>query len=130
LKLTSQEITDGLAKVPMPVVTTTNETKVLSGYTCKQAILKTTEDDGTVTTDTIYYTSEIGCADLNFSTPFKDVPGAVLQYTEYTAQIQATASYKVKEIKKSKVSDNVFLIPDDYKEVTKEEFKKAFGGGE
>ena len=32
-------------------------------------------------------------------------------------------------VKKSKVSDNVFLIPSDYKEVTKEELQKAFGGG-
>jgi GLPGLI family protein len=131
LKLSTQEVADINAKSPAPTVVFTKETKKILDYTCKQAILTTKEDDGTTTTDTIYYSDEIGCKDLNFSEPsFKDIPGAVLQYSQFNSQINATSVYTVKEIKKSKVSDNIFLIPSDYKEVTREEFKKAFGGGE
>ena len=88
LKLSAQEITDGLAKVPASTVNKTSDTKVISGYTCKKAILSTKEEDGSISIDTIYYTEDIGCADLNFSTKFKDIPGAVLQYTEYMPQPQ------------------------------------------
>ena len=128
LKLTTADITDGLAKNPMPTVKTTNDTKEILGFTCKKAILTTKNENDSITADTIYYTDQIGCKDINFSTQFKDIPGTVLQYTEYTPQIEATAVYTAKEIKKSKISDNVFLIPSDFKEVTKDEFKKAFGG--
>jgi hypothetical protein len=128
LKLTTAEITESLAKVTMPVVTITTDTKVIAGYTCKKAILTTTEEDGTITNDTIYYSDEIGCKDLNFSTQFKDIPGTVLEYSMYVDQIEANMKYTAKEVKKEKVSDNIFLIPSDYQEVTKEEFKKAFGG--
>ena len=128
LKLSSQEITEGLAKLPVSTVNKVSDTKIIAGFNCKKAIITTTEEDESVSSDTIYYTEDIGCADLNFSTTFKDIPGAVLQYTEYTPQIDATATYIATEVKKSKVSDNAFLIPSDYKEVTKEEFKKTFGG--
>lgn len=128
LKLTSAEITESLAKATMPVVTTTTDTKVIAGYTCKKAILTSTEEDGTITNDTIFYSDEIGCSDLNFSTQFKDIPGAVLEYSVYVDQINANMKYIAKEVKKTKISDNIFLIPSDYQEVTKEEFKKAFGG--
>ncbi|MFH0866059.1 MAG: hypothetical protein V1904_07680 [Bacteroidota bacterium] len=128
LKLTSAEIAESLAKDSMPVITTTSDTKVIAGYTCKKAILATTDEDGTITNDTIYYSDEIGCSDLNFDTPFKDIPGAVLEYSIYIDQINANMKYTAKEVKKEKVSDNLFLIPSDYQEVTMEEFKKVFGG--
>ncbi|NTW32230.1 MAG: hypothetical protein HGB12_06350 [Bacteroidetes bacterium] len=128
LKLTAQEISDALAKVTMPKLNITQETKVIAGYTCKKAILTSTDDEGTVSNDTIFFTEEIGCADVNFSTQFKEVPGSVLEYSEVDPQVNSKVIYTVKEIKKSKVSDNIFLIPSDYQEMTKEEFKKAFGG--
>jgi hypothetical protein len=131
VKMSTQELNDAMSKTPSPSVNITKETKVISGFTCKQAILTTKEDDGTTNIDTIYFSDEIGCKDLNFSDPtFKDIPGAVLQYTEFNSQINATTVYTVKEIEKTKVNDKVFLIPSDYKEVTKDELKKMFGGGE
>ena len=78
-------------KSSSPTVNITKETKdIISGFTCKQAILTTKEDGGTTETDTIYFSDEIGCKDLNFADPnFKDIPGAVLQYTEFDPQISA-----------------------------------------
>jgi GLPGLI family protein len=128
LKLSATDISEGMAKVNIPKVEITQDTKVIAGFTCKKAILTTVLEDSSMIKDTIYYTEEIGCSDLNFSSTFKDVPGAILEYTEYIAQMEATSVYVAKEVKKSKISDNVFLIPSDYQEVTKEEFKKAFGG--
>ena len=130
LKYTSQQITEQMANTAMPVVTLTKDTKVIEGFSCKKAILATTQEDGTSKSDTIYYSDEIGCSDLNFSDTFKDVPGAVLEYTTFSPELDAKVAVCVKEVKKAKVSDNAFLIPSDYKEVTEEELKTMFGGGQ
>lgn len=128
IKLAPADLAEELAAAPAPTVNITTETKVISGFNCKKAIL-TTKEDSTITTDTIYFTEEIGCKDLNFSNPnFKDIPGAVLQYSEFNSQLNATAVYTVSEIKKSKVSDNIFLIPSNFRELTKEQATKMFGG--
>ena len=127
-KLSTEEITEGLAKNPAPTIKTTNDTKVIFGYTCKKAILTSKSENDSIISDTVYYTEQIGSKDVNFSSPYKDIPGTLLQYTEYDPRVEATVVYRAKEIKKSKVSDNVFLIPSDCKELTKEEFKKALGG--
>lgn len=127
VKTTSEEITTELAKATLPVITTSTDTKVIAGYTCKKAILTTTEDDGTVTSDTIFYSDEIGCSGINFDTPYKDIPGTILEYSTYVEQIDANMKYVAKEVKKSKVSDKVFLMPSDFQEVTKDELKKSLG---
>lgn len=127
VKTTSAEITAELAKLPTPVITTTTDTKVIAGYTCKKAILTTTEDDGTVTNDTIFYSDEVGCSDINFDSQYKDIPGTILEYSTYVEQISATMKYVAKEVKKSKISDKEFLIPSDFQEVTKDELKKSLG---
>jgi GLPGLI family protein len=128
LKQTEADITASMAKLPMPVVNITAETKTIAGYLCKKAILTTNEEDGTVSNDTIYFTEELGCKDYNFSSSYKDVPGVVLEYSQYIDQISASMKYTARLVKKEKVADTEFMIPSDYQEVTKEELKKAFGG--
>jgi hypothetical protein len=128
IKQTEQEIAADLAEIPMPTINITNETKVISGYTCKKAILTTKNENDSITTDTVYYSEQIGCADLNFYEQYKGIPGAKLEYTVYIAQIDVTAKYTIKEIEKKKISDNIFLVPSDYIEKTKEELEKMFGG--
>lgn len=128
LKKTEAEITASMAQTPMPTVNITVETKTIAGYLCKKAILTTNEEDGTVSNDTIYFTEDLGCKDYNFSSSFKDVPGVVLEYSQYIDQISASMKYLARLVKKEKISDTEFIIPNDYQEVTEEELKKAFGG--
>lgn len=130
LKQTEADINEKLSKEPPKTVNITQESKVISGYTCKKAIVTTTEEDGTVINDTLYFTEELGCKDINFSSGYKDIPGKILQYSVYNTEMQFSTFYTVKEIKKSKISDNIFLIPSDYKETTEEELNKMFGGDE
>jgi len=130
LKKTEADINKEQTDEPKPIVNITPETKVISGFTCKKAIVTTTLEDGTVNNDTLFFTEDIGCKDINFSSGYKDIPGKILQYSVYNTEMQFLTSYTVKEIKKSKISDNIFLIPSDYKETTEEELKKMFGGDE
>lgn len=128
VKYTAADTAEIMSKITLPTVNVTTETKVISGYTCKKAILTSTTEEGTVVNDTVYFSDEIGCKDINFLSTFKSIPGYVLESSEYEAQMEGSVVKKVKEIKKSKISDNVFLIPAEAKEMTKEEFKKTFGG--
>ncbi|HNW98958.1 MAG TPA: hypothetical protein PKK00_11165 [Bacteroidales bacterium] len=122
----SVKLKEEFSKVTISV-NKSDETKTIAGYTCKKAIVSIKDEEGSVINDTIYYTEEIGCSNLNFSTQYKDIPGAVLEYSIYIDQIEASMKYTAREVKKSKVSDNIFLIPSDYKEVTEEELKKQLG---
>lgn len=128
LKQTEKDITDALAKLPTPTVSITQETKTIATYLCKKAILTTTEEDGTISNDTIFYTEDLGCADYNFSTPYNGIPGVILEYSQFVEQINGTMKYTATLVKKGKVADTEFLIPSDFQEVTLEELKKAFGG--
>ncbi len=128
LKQSEKDITDALAKLPTPVINFTQETKTIATYICKKAILTTTEEDGTVSNDTIFYTEDLGCADYNFSTPYKGIPGVILEYSQFVEQINGTMMYTATLIKKGKIAETEFLIPSDFQEVTLEELKKAFGG--
>ncbi len=130
VKYTAADTAEVMSKIKIPTVKIAAETKVISGFTCKKAILTSTNDDGTTVNDTVYYSEEIGCKDINFMSEFKNVQGTILESTQYSSQVEGTIVKKTKEIKKGKVADTVFMIPSDAKEMTKEEFKKMFGGGE
>lgn len=126
-RLTEKEISEDRAKVPEPKVTITTDTKVIAGITCKKATIISEDEEGTVSNDTVYFSEEIGCANINFAELYSGIPGLILEYTEFNPEADFTATFNAKEIKKTKVSDNIFLIPGDYKEVTKEELKSMFG---
>lgn len=107
-----------------------NETKIIAGYTCKKAMITLTPKDtaeGEPQTIMVYYCPELGGKELNQGNVFYDIDGLMLEY-----QIDA-GDFKVKfsatEVKKGGVSITDFLIPDEFKELTLEEFKKQFGGG-
>ena len=105
-----------------------DSTKTVSGYVCKRAIftVKGKEDDA-VTIIPVWYTDEFGGAELNYGGQFHGLKGYALEYEMTVKGIKTVTT--TKEIKKGKVSENDFLVPSDYKEVTKEEMKKMFGGG-
>lgn len=128
IKLTPEQINEQLATLPTSQVKLTDVTKQISGYKCKQAIISTTQEDNSVKVDTAYYCEEIGCGSINFSSKFKEIPGMLLQYSEFNPQLNASSVYTLKEIKKEKVSDDLFIAPSDYKETTMDELKSMFGG--
>jgi hypothetical protein len=47
---------------------------------------------------------------------------------EKMAGMDITLKYTVSEVKKGKISDKIFMLPADYKELSPEDAKKMFGG--
>ncbi len=105
-----------------------DSTKTIAGFVCKKAVFTVkSKDDDTETIIPVWYTEELGGDLLNYGGQFHGLKGFALEY-EMTAKGIKTVT-TTKEIKKGKVSENDFLVPSDYKEVTKEEMKKMFSGG-
>lgn len=128
IKMSAAQIAEQMMELPSPKVKLTDVSKQISGYKCKQAIISTTQEDNSVTTDTAYYCEDIVCESINFSSQYKEIPGMLFEYSEFNPQLNATSVYTIKEIKKEKISDDLFVIPADYKETTMDELKTMFGG--
>lgn len=61
VKDTVKDSTKISGKQDAPKVNITQETKVISGYTCKKAIVTYKTEDGEVSNDTLFYAEDIGC---------------------------------------------------------------------
>lgn len=96
----------------------TSETKNIAGVTCRQVIIT----DSTNHTYPVYYTSEIAVNDPNWSSPFKEIEGLLMEYSISLGGM--VMSLKAKEIINTKNEPSFFEIPEGY-EIIKDpsEFK-------
>jgi GLPGLI family protein len=103
-------------------ITITDETKMIAGYKCAKATVEV-KDNGKVD---VYFTKDLGVNSKNASGPFKQIDGAVLEYsmTQQGMEMKFSAS----TVSKEKVADSKFIIPEGYKKVTRDELMKSFGG--
>jgi len=83
-----------------------NESKLILGYDCKKAILKT--KDGSVYT--VFYATGIIPSVREFEYQFKDIPGFVLEYS-IKAQDESLVNFKAVKISLSPVKASLFDIP-------------------
>lgn len=123
IKVPKEDVEKQLKEVPVAKVEFFEETKKIAGYNCKK--VEITEGDNTTTA---YYSTDFNCPEINWATPYKDIKGVLLEYS--TSQQGITAKYTAKEVKETKVKDNKFTVPVGFKELTPDEAKKMFGGGE
>jgi hypothetical protein len=115
-KQNTEEIDAEIAEKPEPVITYSDETKTIAGYVCKKAEYVEKEDDK-VTTSVIYYTEDLGGQILNYGDSFNKLKGVALESVTTTPDgiiVTLTAT----EVKKGKVKDTDFLLPDDYVELS------------
>lgn len=123
IKVSAEDVDKQLKETPAAKVEFFEETKKIAGYNCKK--VEITEGDNTTTA---YFTTELNCSDINWASPYKEIKGVLLEYS--TTMQGITAKYTAKEVKETKVKDSKFTIPVGYKELTPDEAKKMFGGGE
>jgi GLPGLI family protein len=130
IKKTKEEIEKEIEKNPSPKIVLSDETKEIAGYTCKKAEITTMDPDqgDKEITFTVYYSEELGNEKLNFEGLFRGLNGLPLEYNidANSMKMKFTAT----SVKKQKVTDKDFEIPEGYKEVTKEELQNMFGGGQ
>lgn len=121
IKSTKEEYEKGQKDQPKGKVTVMEEYKTIAGYKCKKAEI--TSGDDVVT---VYFTEDITSASANAISNMDDLKGLAL---EYSMDVQGlTMKFTAKEVKAGKVAKSEFRIPSGYRELTKEEAKKMFGG--
>ena len=105
-----------------PEVKLIDETKVIAGYNCKKAEI--TKDGETME---VFYTNEIKVPfDKNSQYQVEGIEGVLLEYV--MEQQGMTMTFKVKEVKKGKLSGSLFTVPSDFQKKTMDELNTMFGG--
>lgn len=124
IKMTEEDMKANEPKTE-PTVTLMNDTKEIAGYKCKKAEIKLNDAENTVTT--VYYAPELGNRDMNWQkSTMKGIDGFPMEFE--TRQQGMTMKFVVKSVSKEDVADSKFSIPSDYKETSKEDLQKMFGG--
>lgn len=100
----------------------TPETKMIAGYKCKKMKIKKAEDT-TVVFDA-YYTSEIGNESINSLSPYSGIDGMLMQYR--LRKMGLEMEFTAKSVKKINIPDDAFMIPQNFKKVSKEEMQQFF----
>ena len=98
----------------------TEETREIAGFTCRHAIARF-PDDGIEPFD-IWYTEEIPLDHPNGNSPFRDVPGVMLEFNSLLGDV--TMHLQARKFEAVDVHDREFKSPDNYKLVTKTEMEK------
>jgi len=86
----------------------TSEKKEIAGVSCKQAIIT----DSTNHTYPVYYTEEIAIKQPNWSSPFRDIDGLLMEYSISLGGI--VMNLKAREIVKMVTEKSYFDIPEGY----------------
>jgi hypothetical protein len=121
-----EEMEKEAAERPAPVITYLDTTKIIAGYPCKKALMVITGKEGKTMNMEVYYTREITGVNLNLGS-FQGLDGFPLEFS--TKQGPVTMMFTATTVKRSKVKKNVFDVPEGYKQVTEEELRNMFGGG-
>ena len=101
-------------------ITPGNSTKMIAGYTCKNAHIEV-KDDTTSYEFECWYTDELGTEDINWCSPFSPIKGVLMEYQieRFDVAMKFTAS----EVRLVEIPDENFILSDKYKEITSEEMK-------
>lgn len=122
---TKEENEKALSEITPYKITETNEIKKIAGYDCIKYEVSDDNDKFE-----FYVAKDLIVNNLNWNTPYKDINGVLLEYTQKNKEHGVTIKYTAKEVKKGKIKDNLFEIPDGFTKMTVEDFKQMFGGGE
>ncbi|MDZ7740233.1 MAG: hypothetical protein U5Q03_00275 [Bacteroidota bacterium] len=106
----------------------TGETREIAGHDCKKVIVhvknKETEDETDIT---VFYTDKYEIGNIySDKAMFEKINGLMLQYEIDTKGMKMV--FTATDVKKKKVSDDEFEIPEGYTETTQEELRRNFGG--
>jgi hypothetical protein len=98
-------------RVPLKV-RYTDEVKEIAGIKCHQALVT----DSTDNSYTVYYTEQLGKSDYNWSTPFKDIKGMMMDYTIRFDNV--IMKLTAKEVIHEPNDSSLFQVPEGYEVIT------------
>lgn len=127
MEMSAEELEADLEEEADMDVEITGETKMIAGYTCKKALVKSKESEAENVEMVVYFTDELGSGMLNYNNPvFKDVEGVMMEYSMQEKDMSMT--FSAISVTKEKVSDDEFEIPEGYNVMSMSQFESMFGG--
>jgi GLPGLI family protein len=100
----------------------TNDIKEIAGFKCKK-VIATKVDDPTITFD-VWYTEEIDVQSPNFSNPYAEIKGMLMEYRLKKFGLEMT--FKAVSVSDEKIPDETFVLPAYYKIITVKEMQDFF----
>ena len=123
-----EEIDKTISEMPQPEIEYTSETKEILGYNCKKAIARVTNEFGIEYESEIFYTEEIHSDYFHFDTPYREIPGIMLEYSIRIGPLNIY--YQAQSVnKKLIVRNRNFHVTRDYQRVTESELREKLEGG-
>jgi hypothetical protein len=93
-------------------------TAEIAGYKCKEAIVTLKNGEAIH----VYYTKDIGITNPNWSNPFNQIDGVLMDFQ--IERYGITMHLKAKSVTAQKVDDSVFMISNEYKKIPFAELEK------
>lgn len=123
-----EQIEETISDMPKPDIEYTNETKEILGYNCQKAIARVTDEFGTEYESEIYYTEDIHGDYFHFDTPYREIPGMMLEYSMRVGALNI--KYQAQSVsKKLIVRNRNFHVTRDYQRVTESQLRENLEGG-
>lgn len=118
----STEVRSLMSELPVNNVALEEKNKMIAGYMSHKAVV--TLNDPKKPQFNVFYTKDINLKEPNWSTPFKPIDGVLLEYQmkKYNIEMRFTATSVIK----ANIEDSTFVLPADYKIVSKREMDDLF----
>lgn len=118
------EILEDVDQEQIPEFTYLDEYLTIAGYKCQKVVLKDKESEIVA-----YVTEEIkGFENMYLDNlAYNKLKGIMLRIDSKAQGMNM--SMTAREVKKGKVDDSIFAVPDDYQQMTMKEFRSLMGGG-
>ncbi|MFO0322062.1 MAG: hypothetical protein ACK504_06520 [Bacteroidota bacterium] len=100
----------------------TKETKIIAGYHCKK--INASMINNPSNKFDVYYTTDLGRDSINNIGPYKAIKGMLMQYR--LKKLGLELCFTASRVENTKVNDDLFKIPEDYKIISREEMNKLF----
>tara|TARA_B100000683_G_scaffold238180_1_gene243838 strand:- start:18 stop:710 length:693 start_codon:yes stop_codon:yes gene_type:complete len=116
-----QQVDDLIADIPAHEIKLLPDTKSIAGYLCHKAEVSVESPETPYTYD-LWYTKEIEIKDPNWCTPFKNIPGVLMEYR--IERFNVIMHFTAVEVKQTEIADSEFFVPKKYKEISIDAMEK------
>ncbi len=115
------QVEDLIAQIPEHKIELLPDTKSIVGFLCHKAKVKVDSPAEPYSYD-LWYTNDIKIKDPNWCTPFKSIPGVLMEYR--VERFNVIMHFTAIDVEKAEIQDTEFLVPKKYTEISIEDMEK------
>lgn len=115
------QVEDLIAQIPEHKIELLPDTKSIVGFLCHKAKVKVNSPSEPYSYD-LWYTTDIKIKDPNWCTPFKSIPGVLMEYR--VERFNVIMHFTAIDVEKAEIQDTEFLVPKKYTEISIEDMEK------